>query len=166
MTFILDANVFIEAKNRYYAFDICPGFWTWMDHIVASGNVQTITKVRDELIDGNDELKDWVAARKTAPWFLSVDDRETQSTLGSIASFIQSERYKPAAKNKFLSKADPWLIAKAVTTGATVVTHEEHRPEATKTVPIPNICHQFGVRWVNTFDLLRTMTASFVFEPE
>ena len=25
---LLDANPLIEAKNRYYAFDICPGFWT------------------------------------------------------------------------------------------------------------------------------------------
>ncbi|PMD04330.1 DUF4411 family protein, partial [Brevibacterium paucivorans] len=25
--YLLDANVLIEAKNRYYAFDIAPGFW-------------------------------------------------------------------------------------------------------------------------------------------
>lgn len=24
--YILDADVFITAKNRYYSFDICPGF--------------------------------------------------------------------------------------------------------------------------------------------
>ncbi|MBF0147506.1 MAG: DUF4411 family protein [Magnetococcales bacterium] len=29
--YLLDSNVFIEAKNRYYAFDICPGFWEWMN---------------------------------------------------------------------------------------------------------------------------------------
>ncbi len=34
MRYLLDANVFIEAKNLYYAFDICPGFWTWMDSVV------------------------------------------------------------------------------------------------------------------------------------
>ncbi|MFC2625050.1 MAG: DUF4411 family protein [Propionibacterium acidifaciens] len=26
MMFLVDANVLIEAKNRYYAFDIAPGF--------------------------------------------------------------------------------------------------------------------------------------------
>jgi hypothetical protein len=26
--FVLDANVFIEAHRRYYAFDIAPLFWT------------------------------------------------------------------------------------------------------------------------------------------
>lgn len=25
--YLLDANSFIEAKRRHYAFDICPGFW-------------------------------------------------------------------------------------------------------------------------------------------
>ena len=24
---VLDSDVFIAAKNAYYAFDICPGFW-------------------------------------------------------------------------------------------------------------------------------------------
>ena len=30
MMFLIDANVLIEAKNRYYAFDIAPGFWYWL----------------------------------------------------------------------------------------------------------------------------------------
>ena len=25
--YVLDANVFIEAHQRYYALDVCPGFW-------------------------------------------------------------------------------------------------------------------------------------------
>jgi len=25
--YLLDANPFIEAKNRYYGFGLCPGFW-------------------------------------------------------------------------------------------------------------------------------------------
>ncbi|MCG8556092.1 MAG: DUF4411 family protein [Proteobacteria bacterium] len=25
--YVVDSDVFITAKNRYYAFDICPGFW-------------------------------------------------------------------------------------------------------------------------------------------
>lgn len=28
---LVDANVLIEAKNRYYAFDIAPGFWAWLE---------------------------------------------------------------------------------------------------------------------------------------
>lgn len=28
--YLLDTNVLIEAKNRYYAFDLAPGFWAWI----------------------------------------------------------------------------------------------------------------------------------------
>ncbi len=28
MGYVLDTNVFTESKNRYYAFDIAPKFWT------------------------------------------------------------------------------------------------------------------------------------------
>ena len=26
-TYLLDSDVFMAAKNLYYSFDICPGFW-------------------------------------------------------------------------------------------------------------------------------------------
>ena len=57
--FVLDANVFIQAYRRYYAFDICPGFWNVVlefgPHYLIS-----IDKVKDELFEGNDDLKQWV----------------------------------------------------------------------------------------------------------
>ena len=30
--YLLDANVFMEAHRRYYAFDLCPGFWECLLH--------------------------------------------------------------------------------------------------------------------------------------
>jgi len=30
MPYLLDSNVFIEAKNKYYRFSLCPGFWDWL----------------------------------------------------------------------------------------------------------------------------------------
>lgn len=71
MKFLLDTNVFIEAKNRYYAFDICPGFWDWMD-AVCDGDIASIVSVRDEMTGGNDELADWAKDRKDAAWFRSA----------------------------------------------------------------------------------------------
>ena len=26
--YLVDSDVFITAKNLYYSFDLCPGFWT------------------------------------------------------------------------------------------------------------------------------------------
>jgi hypothetical protein len=30
MAYLVDADVLIEAKDRYYAFAFCPGFWDWL----------------------------------------------------------------------------------------------------------------------------------------
>nr|WP_269633613.1 DUF4411 family protein [Pelomonas sp. BJYL3] len=36
MAYLLDANVFIQAKNLQYGFDFCPGFWDWLAQYAAS----------------------------------------------------------------------------------------------------------------------------------
>lgn len=56
MAYVLDSNVFIEAKNRYYAFDICPGFWDWLHAAHESGQVFSIEAVKQELTSRDDEL--------------------------------------------------------------------------------------------------------------
>ncbi len=30
MAYLLDADVFIRAKNLHYGFDFCPAFWEWL----------------------------------------------------------------------------------------------------------------------------------------
>jgi len=39
MAYLIDANVFIEAKNRYYGFDICPAFRDWLIAANADGKL-------------------------------------------------------------------------------------------------------------------------------
>jgi hypothetical protein len=38
--YLMDADVFISAKNLYYAFDICPGFWDSLIHLYGAGHVR------------------------------------------------------------------------------------------------------------------------------
>jgi hypothetical protein len=56
MPYLLDANIFIQAKNLHYGFDFCPAFWEWLHAGNEQGKVFSIEKVRDELIGGDDEL--------------------------------------------------------------------------------------------------------------
>jgi Domain of unknown function (DUF4411) len=42
--YLLDANVFIEAKKRWYGFDFCPGFWAWLDSENKQGKVFSIER--------------------------------------------------------------------------------------------------------------------------
>jgi hypothetical protein len=30
MAYLLDANVFISAKNLHYGLNFCPAFWDWL----------------------------------------------------------------------------------------------------------------------------------------
>ena len=57
--YLADSNVLIEAKNRYYAFDIAPGFWVWLELAHAGSLVCSIEAVKDELLEKDDELADW-----------------------------------------------------------------------------------------------------------
>ena len=47
--YLLDANVFIQAKNLHYGFDFCPAFWDWLVEQNRVGKVASIEKVADEL---------------------------------------------------------------------------------------------------------------------
>lgn len=49
MAYLLDANVFIEAKNRYYGLDFCPAFREWLITENAKQRVISIERVGDEI---------------------------------------------------------------------------------------------------------------------
>jgi hypothetical protein len=161
LIYLLDANAYIEAKNHYYRMTVCPGFWDWMDLQFASGQVASIRMVFDELSNYGDALSEWVKIRQ--PHFVEVDDETTQEVFTEIAQFVvEHPDYTEPHVSKFLAVADPWLIAKAKTLGATVVTHEVLVPSGSKKVKIPNICREFDVDFCNTFDLLEAVAAQFV----
>jgi Domain of unknown function (DUF4411) len=52
VAYLLDANVFIQAKNLHYGFDFCPAFWDWVEAANRSQSVFSIEKVGDELLSG------------------------------------------------------------------------------------------------------------------
>lgn len=79
LEYLLDTNVFIQAKRYYYPFDAFPGFWKWLDREQGLGRIASIVSVGKELSDGNDELADWSRERIDNEWFLSEDDEETQT---------------------------------------------------------------------------------------
>jgi hypothetical protein len=63
MAYLLDANVFIEAKNRCYGFDVCAGFWDWILASHEEGAVISVENVESELVGGEDELAAWARNR-------------------------------------------------------------------------------------------------------
>ncbi|HOV61693.1 MAG TPA: DUF4411 family protein, partial [Candidatus Hydrogenedentes bacterium] len=70
--FLLDASVFIQAAQRYYAFDLAPGFWEALITHAEKQDLCSIDRVRDELLRGNDDLAEW-AREKFRDYFMSTN---------------------------------------------------------------------------------------------
>jgi len=46
MKYLLDANIFITAKNLHYGFGFVPAFWDWLDRSHANDLVWSTRRVR------------------------------------------------------------------------------------------------------------------------
>lgn len=160
MRYLLDANTYIQAKNQYYGMDICPAYWAWLDQQFDQGLIGSVDMIARELKEGNDQLADWVRERPTH--FIENDDMDTQAVFAQIVDVVMNGDYNPGNRDLFLAKGDPWIIAKASVMGATVVTHESRVAPETRKVKVPNICQQFEVPCMDTFQFLRELEARFV----
>ena len=107
--FILDADVFIAAKNRYYAFAICPGFWDSLIHHQCVGNVGNIDRVKSELLAGQEteDLVQWVKNEVPAAFFMEPGQLAIASAYGEVMLWAQrNPQYFDQAKAKFATEAD------------------------------------------------------------
>ena len=84
MAYLLDANVFIAAKNLHYGLDFCPAFWDWLIVNHGSGTVFSIEKVADEIQAGADELSVWTAG--LPPGFFLSPDPAVLPSLGAVST--------------------------------------------------------------------------------
>lgn len=163
MALCLDANTFIEAKNRYYGFDFCPAFWDWLDREKEAGRLQCVRAIYDELKDGDDPLADWIKERRQHAWLRQNDTQDVQEANRRVVAHVEGRRghYTDAAIANFMDGADPWLIAYCLAGGHTLVGHERPEPNARRKVKIPDVCDALGVTWMDSFDALRQLNARF-----
>ena len=163
MAYLLDANVFIQAKNLYYGLDFCPAFWEWLIARNAAGLVFSIERVGDEIEAGADDLAKWAADR--GPGFFVKPDAAILPALGSVSAWATGQRYEPAAVNTFLQDPDYYLVAQSLAHGHTVVTHEI-ASTSTKRIKIPDACIGLGIKCMTPFEMLRRERARFVLGPQ
>lgn len=165
--YVLDANVFVEAKKRYYAFDICPGFWNSLTWHYGQGNVCSVDRVRSELVEHGDELSDWVANQMPAAAFHSTKEDTIAACYGDVVRWAMNQpQFMDAAKAEFADAkvADAWLVAYASTRGATLVTHETFDDHIRRKVKIPNVCRAFHVPYLDTFHMLAQLGIQFTWK--
>ena len=159
--YVLDANVFIEAHKRYYAFDICPGYWAALLNHHHGGRLCSIDRVRDELVGQGDALSSWSQGLPDS-FFVQSGDPAVGVLFANVITWVQAQaQYLQAAKAAFAAGADGWLIAYAKVQNLIVVTDEIPNAGIKRRVPIPNVCDAFGVDYLGTFNLLRALGVSF-----
>ena len=153
MRYLLDSNSFIQPKNTFYSFDICPPYWEWLLDANKRGVVFSIKKVESELLDYRDDLSKWVR-RCPEELFLHADGN-TAPHLKVVAQWVQDHaQYTDAARQEFFRKADYYLIAQARAEDFTVVTFEKHENSVHR-VKIPTVCDGVGVQWCDLFKMLK-----------
>ena len=152
--FALDANVFINANNTYYAPDLCAEFWKCLASYGEKA-VFSIDKVYDELARRDDKLSVWSDENKSM--FASTRNDQMEKKYADMAEWIKSGQYRVEALEEFGDAADGWLAAYASVTGATLVTHEKPAPDSLNRVKLPDVCDEFRIPYVDTFDMLRRL---------
>jgi Domain of unknown function (DUF4411) len=157
--YLLDANVFIDAKNRHYGFDFVPGFWDWLVDKHAAGILCSIHDVKKELEAATDDLSVWV--KNHSGLFVPLD-AGVQASLQRLAAWANSGSFTGAAVTTFLAGADYSLVAYAHAHSHVIVTHERSRPNAKARILIPDACTALGVTCMDPFEMLRTEGAKFV----
>ena len=161
MKYLLDANVFITAKNLHYGMDFCPAFWDWLVESNLDGKVFSIEKVKDEIEAGEDELANW--AKEQDEQFFLKPGADIIPAMGQVSNWVNENGYTPSAKNTFFQTADYWLIAHALAGGFVVVTHEKPTNTVNK-VKIPNVCIGLGIKVMTPFEMLRREGARFILD--
>ena len=111
MAYLLDANVFIAAKNLHYGLDFCPAFWDWLVAGNESERVFSVEKVGDEIQAIGDELSKWAAARGNG--FFLPPEAAVFPTMAEVSAWANDQAYEPAAVSTFLQVADYYLVAQA-----------------------------------------------------
>ena len=161
MAYLLDANVLISAKNLYYGFDFCPGFWDWILRSHDLGLVRSVEKVGDEVRAVDDDLSEWAKLR--GPAFFAPPEPADLPALKTVSHWARQQDYEATAISTFLQSGDYYLVSQALAGHHTVVTHEV--PSASpKKIKIPNVCIGLEIKCITPFDMLRSERARFVLE--
>jgi hypothetical protein len=158
MAYLLDANVFIQAKNLHYGLDFCPAFWEWLIKDNAAGQSSASRKSATR---SNPAAMIFQPGPQRGPGFFLKPDAAIVPALGAVSTWATGHGYEAAAVNTFLQVADYYLVAHALAHKHTVVTHEIPS-DSKKKIKIPNACLGVGLKFMTPYEMLRHERARFV----
>ncbi len=157
--YLIDSNVFIQAKNFHYRFGFCQGFWEWLTEAHQAGLVFSIDKVRKELNNGkkDDPVRNWIDELPDTFFIDDITDSDVIKHYSKIMNWVATDtHYTPQAKAEFANAdvADAFLVAAAKAGNFTIVTHEISNPNRKNRVMLPDAAKSFNVSSIMIYDLL------------
>ena len=152
MTYLLDTNVFIQAKKEYFDFEDTSAFLKWLELKNQKGIIRSIDKVREELQNHEDILSRW-SKNVGKSFFETTEYPKIFEFVNDIRSWFVSENYPESKISEFGDCADIWLIAHASICKYTVVSLEGRKSRGK--IKIPVVCDAFNVPCITTDELLR-----------
>jgi hypothetical protein len=162
--YCLDANVLIQAWQKYYSPKLCPDYWDILNELGNKGIIFIPEEVKNEIVhldkneDNEDELSKWL--RKSSIPVHKIDEMVIACWQKILSVNPLHKLLVDNIKNRSL--ADPWVISHAMRTNATVVTKEDKVTAINaKTVKIPNVCENMGIRCISDFEFLQEFDMKF-----
>ena len=164
--YILDTNVFIEAKKTIYPMDIFPVYWDTLKSLASEGIVCSIDKVLDEIGRNEDTLTQWCKDNLTNSFFKISKTTDCLVNYKEIINWANGiNQYSITARNNFCSikSADAFLIAyvKSMPSNYILVTYEKSAMNSKYSIKIPDVCSAFSLKCIDPITMLRDLKVSF-----
>ncbi len=156
--YCLDANVLIQAWQKYYNPKFCPDYWEVLIELGKQDRIFIPELVFEEITRTEDDLSKWLKSSKIP---IEIISEPVTKCLQEM--YFANPVHKNLVDNtKARSLADPWVIAHAINENAIVVTKEEKVTAlSSKRIKIPNVCDNMGIRWINDFQFIDEIGVKF-----
>lgn len=120
--FVLDANAWIRAWDRYYPSGVFQKVWNDLERAVAQGQIIIPEQIGDELVLKATGLDEWM--KKLKPLWIP-HDHAVETQMAAIIASYKDLVYK--GKRTPRSTGDAALIATAIIQEASIITHEKYK---------------------------------------
>ncbi|MGR3715401.1 MAG: PIN domain-containing protein [Thermohalobaculum sp.] len=140
MSYVFDTNAFSQLFHSYYRGRF-PTLWASFDELIDQGSITSTREVAREIEDDRVvALREWAEGKRELFPTPTAAEATFVTQIFAVAHFrqvIEQKKLLRGGKN-----ADPFVIARAATLDATVVTMESEPRNGAK---IPNICRHFEI---------------------